>query len=244
MKRFPIGLTLATTIALTILLALGVWQLRRRDETAANQAKIAALAGAPARPLADLTAAGADPLALDHRRVSVSCAAPATPSPTMVRYSLRDGVVGWRLLTFCHTEGPGFDGVLLDRGEIAALTGDMAPRKLAIAEPGVVVGVLRKVGRPPLFGDEMSAGAGDVPAVRVIDKRTLADVARRSGVAAPLPLYLAVERETPAPAGVRPAPPAEDTPRDNFQYALTWFGLAAALAWIYGAMVWRRMRGA
>ena len=241
MKRFPIGLTFAAAIALAILLALGVWQLRRRDETAANQAKIAALAGAPAQPLATL--AGVDPLSLDHRRVSVSCTAPATPSPTMVRYSLRDGVVGWRLLTFCHTDGPGYDGVLLDRGEISSLTGAMAPRRLAIAEPAHVVGVLRKVGRPPLFGDEMSPGVADVPAVRVIDKRTLADAAGRSGVATPLPLYLAVESEAPAPAGVRPAPPAEDTPRDNFQYALTWFGLAAALAWIYGAMVWRRMRG-
>ncbi len=241
MKRFPIGLTLATAIALAILLTLGVWQLRRRDETVANQARIAALAGARAQPLEVLAAAG-DALSLDHRRVSVSCAPPERPSPTMVRYSLHEGVVGWRLLTFCHAAGPGFDGVLLDRGGIAALTGAMAPRRLAIAEPGLVVGVLRKVGRPPLFGDEMSAAAGDVPAVRVIDKHTLADAARRSGVSAPLPLYLAVESEAPAPAGLQPAPPTEDTPRDNFQYALTWFGLAAALAWIYAAMVWRRMK--
>jgi cytochrome oxidase assembly protein ShyY1 len=28
------------------------------------------------------------------------------------------------------------------------------------------------------------------------------------------------------------------------EYALTWFGLAGALACVYGALLWRRFRGA
>ena len=56
------------------------------------------------------------------------------------------------------------------------------------------------------------------------------------------PYILMVETATPAPAGITPAPlPAEISNR-HLEYALTWFGLAVTLLFIYAAMLWRKMR--
>ncbi|HWW27153.1 MAG TPA: SURF1 family cytochrome oxidase biogenesis protein, partial [Caulobacter sp.] len=58
----------------------------------------------------------------------------------------------------------------------------------------------------------------------------------------PAPYILMVESATPMPPGVTPAPlPAEISNR-HLEYALTWFGLAVTLLFIYAAMLWRRMR--
>jgi surfeit locus 1 family protein len=34
-----------------------------------------------------------------------------------------------------------------------------------------------------------------------------------------------------------------DIPNRHYEYALTWFGLAAALAFVYATTLFRRMRG-
>ncbi len=238
MTRFPVGLTVAALVALAILISLGVWQLDRLKQTNANRAAVAALGHAPARPL---TAVLADPARADHARVFVSCLPQAT-APTTYRYALPGGAVGWRLLTMCRLSGSTHDGLLLDRGLVPSLGGAMTPSLMSFPNPAQVVGVLRKLGRKPLFGDGMSSSGGAAPIVRVIDAAAVARIATRSGSKSPAPWYAVVERETPAAPGVTPAPVTEDTPRDNFGYALTWFGLAAALAGVWGAFVLRWMR--
>jgi surfeit locus 1 family protein len=237
-KRFPIGLTIASIVAFAILVALGVWQLDRLKETNANRAAIAALSHAPTRPL---EAVLSDPRHADHARVDVDCLPPKAATPTTYRYALPNGQVGWRLLTMCQVTSPGFDGVLLDRGLVTQLGGAMEPAALDFPPPVHVTGILRKLGGKPLFGDAMPSRAGAAATVRVIDPAAVARVAARSGLKAPAPWYVVVERETPPAPGVTPSPVTEDTPRDNFGYALTWFGLALALAGVWGAFVWRRM---
>jgi surfeit locus 1 family protein len=235
--RFPFGLTIAAAIAFVILIALGVWQLERLKQTNANRASVAALSQTPARPL---DAVLAEPEHADHARVDIACR--PGPAPTAYRYALPGGGVGWRLLTLCHVDRGVFDGVLLDRGLVARLSGMMEPVAFAFPAPGRVVGVLRKLGAKPMFSDAMSARGAATPTVRVIDPAAVAKIAALSGSKRPAPWYVVVERETPSVAGVEPTPVTEDTPRDNFGYALTWFGLALALAGVYGAFVWRRMR--
>jgi surfeit locus 1 family protein len=240
-KRLPIGLIIASVVAFAILVALGVWQLDRLKETNANRAAVAALSHTPARPI---EAVLSDPGRADHARVDVSCRPPGTPLPTTYRYALPGGRVGWRLLTLCRLDAAGFDGVLLDRGSIAQLGGAMEPAALSFPPPGRVTGILRKLGGKPLFGDDMTSVGDATPTVRVIDPPAVARIAARSGSKRPAPWYVVVERETPAVPGVDPSPVTEDTPRDNFGYALTWFGLALALAGVSGAYVWRRVRSA
>ena len=239
MKRFPIGLTVAALVAFAILVRLGVWQLDRLKQTNANRAAVAALIRTPARPL---DAVLADPDHADHARVAVFCLPPRTTTPTTYRYALPNGVVGWRLLTICRLGGSSFDGLVLDRGLVTALGGAMTPAAMGFPPPGEVVGILRKLGRRPLFGDDMSAGGANAPMVRVVDPEAVTRIAARSGSRTPAPWYVVVERETPVVAGLSPAPVTEDTPRDNFGYALTWFGLATALAGVWGAFVLRRIR--
>jgi surfeit locus 1 family protein len=238
-KHFPIGLTIASIVAFAILLALGFWQLDRLKQTNANRAAVAALVHVPARPLEVVLK---DPKRADHARVEMACLNTVGRSPTTYRYALPNGRVGWRLLTLCSVGVAGFDSVLLDRGLVTQLGGAMEPAALAFPPPGHVVGILRKLGAKPLFGDDMPSGAGATPTVRVVDPAAVARIAARSGLKHPAPWYVVVERESPPVAGLDPSPVTEDTPRDNFGYALTWFGLALALAGVSGAFVWRRMR--
>ena len=50
------------------------------------------------------------------------------------------------------------------------------------------------------------------------------------------------EQETPAVAGITPAPLPVEISNRHLEYALTWFGLAVTLLFIYAAMLWRRLR--
>jgi surfeit locus 1 family protein len=242
-RRFPVGLTLAVLAVFAILIGLGVWQLRRLDETNLNRARLAALVRAPARPLDSLLARSKRDGDLDHTRVSVWCG-PVEPTASVTyRYSVADGAVGWRLLAMCPLSASGYDAIAIDRGRIAALNGVNDPRPMAFSAPRAVTGVLRSLGGATMFGDDMPSATAAVHLVRVVDSHAIAQMARLAGLRAPAPYYVVAESERPTPAGVTPAPVAEDVPRDNFQYALTWFGLAAALAWVYAAMVWRRLKG-
>lgn len=238
MRRFPIGLTLAALVVFAILIGLGVWQLDRLKQTNANREAIAALSQTPARPLDLVLSSGG---LADHARVALVCRPSPTPPPPTYRYALPNGVIGWRLLTMCRLGSDQFDGILLDRGRVTRLDGLMAPTALTFPTPVAVTGVLRKLGLKPLFDDAMPS-VGGAPAVRVIDPPVIARIATRSGLSHPVPWYVVVERETPTTPGVEPTPVTEDTPRDNFGYALTWFGLALALAGVWGAFVWRRIR--
>ena len=50
-------------------------------------------------------------------------------------------------------------------------------------------------------------------------------------------------RINPDLAALTPAPLPVEIPNNHFQYALTWFGLAGALAGVYGAALFRRLKG-
>jgi surfeit locus 1 family protein len=68
-------------------------------------------------------------------------------------------------------------------------------------------------------------------------------MARALGAHAPAPLFLMLE--SPAPRGFGPTPSAlpAEIPNNHLQYAVTWFGLAAALLGVYLASLWRRLKG-
>ena len=102
MKRFPLGLTLVALALFAILIGLGVWQLRRLDQTNLNRARLAALIHAPSQSLESVLARSGRRADLDHTRVSVQCEHSDSPSPVTYRYSVPDGAVAWRVLTMCR----------------------------------------------------------------------------------------------------------------------------------------------
>jgi surfeit locus 1 family protein len=225
---FPIGLTIATLIAFAILCVLGGWQMQRLHWKEDLLVRIDALKTAPARPLA-AALADAKGQDLTWTRVSVDCAPaqpPARPEALPLVYGVRDGDIVWRATTLCRTMAsqarPGGHGaILLDLGVVTALTGQPNAPARAVAPPAHAVGVLMA---PKGLGGDRAA--------------TLARFAAEN----PAPYILMVESSTPATPGIVPAPlPAEISNR-HLEYALTWFGLAVTLLFIYAAMLWRKMR--
>lgn len=217
---FPIGLTIATGISFAILCGLGGWQMQRLHWKEDLLARVEKLKTAPAVPLASVLTAGARPEDLAWERVSVDCAdVPGQPLPLV--YGVRDGDMVWRAQAACGIKAGPYDMILVDRGVVAGLTGQVSAPAKAFAPPRAVTGVLTPIKQ--LGGDR-------------------AEVLKRFPGRKAAPLVLMAEREAPAPAEITPAPlPAEISNR-HLEYALTWFGLAVTLLFIYAAMLWRRVR--
>ncbi|MHB8529281.1 MAG: SURF1 family protein [Caulobacteraceae bacterium] len=240
MKRFPLGLTIASAVAFLVLLGLGAWQLQRLRWKEGILSRIAELRHAPRQAIGPVLArlsVGAD---VEFTRVEAQCEPSGAPSPAVFRYALRGGAIGWRLMTVCRLRGGPYDGILLDRGLVQRFAGAMAPGPLEAPGPGSVIGILRAPGARPLLGGEKMSGPGGPSVVRVVDADALRRIARGAGITRPAPYVLAVEREAPPARGIIPAPLPESIPNNHLAYALTWFGLAIVLAWMYGAFLVRR----
>ena len=217
---FPVGLTVATVVAFAVLCGLGAWQVQRLHWKQGVLARIEALKTAPALPLVQVLTAEAKPEDLAWTRVSVDCGDVGGPALPLA-YGVRDGDVVWRAQAACAVLAGPYSLILIDRGVVPALTGQVAPPPRAFDPPRHVVGVLTPIKQ--LGGDR-------------------AEVLQRFPGRKPAPLVLMAEQETPAPTGLTPAPlPAEISNR-HLEYALTWFGLAVTLLFIYAAMLWRRTR--
>lgn len=226
--RFPAGLTLAAAIGLAILIGLGVWQLRRLAWKEALLTQIEALKDAPARPLADALRQGGD---LTFMRVRVDCLGLAA-APFVGVYSIRDGGAGERLVSACPIAMAGFSHVIVDRGFVAE-TISARPAVHETSEPVTLVGVLRRgdeanfVTPPPRGGHYFS--------------RDLAAIAVELKAPRPAPYFLMAETSTnPEWKALDPSPLPQQITNRHLEYALTWFGLAAALAGVYAAVLWRR----
>ena len=219
-RRFPFGLTIATLIAFAILCGLGVWQVKRLAWKEDLLARIEVLKTAPAQPLAAVMARAEKGEDIGWTRVSVECLSDKPETLPLV-YGVRDGDIVWRATAICRTSAAGYGAILLDLGVVKALTGQPTPAPIAVAAPAQAVGVLMA---PKQLGGDRAATVARFAA----DK--------------PAPYILMVETATPVPPGVTPAPlPAEISNR-HLEYALTWFGLAVTLLFIYAAMLWRKMR--
>lgn len=233
-KRFPVGLTLATLIALAILIGLGVWQLERRVWKEDLLARIAALQAAPARPLAEGLAAGKTPDELSFVRVKAVCSGLAT-APFLQLYSLRGGEAGVRLISACET--PDGRSILVDRGFVGDTISARPPVNAADRTPLAIEGVLRAPDKATFVTPANQPQANqwysrDVPAM-----------AQALGVTRPSPVFLMAETSTnPDWKALVPAPVPADIPNRHLEYAGTWFGLAGALAAVYAAMLFRRRK--
>lgn len=223
-RRFPIGLTIATLVAFAILCGLGVWQLKRLAWKEDLLARIEVLKTAPAQPLATVLARAGKGEDVAWTRVETDCRAapPNHLGPVPLVYGVRDGDIVWRAQAVCEVAGGPTDTILIDLGVVKALTGQPTPTDFAVKPPAHVVGVLMNYRQ--LGGDErkhiIETAMGERPALYV----------------------LMAEQVAPLPPGITPAPlPAEISNR-HLEYALTWFGLAVTLLFIYAAMLWRKMR--
>lgn len=230
--RFPLGLTIATGIALVILLVLGTWQLQRLHWKEGLLARIAALQAAPAQPLGPVLARIAQGGDADFTRVKVSCPGIAT-APFVELYSVRDGDPGSRLISACRlADGGRYRTVLVDRGFVIDTATERPPVSDVGAAPLEVVGVLRV----PEHGNSFTPP--NTPARWYT--RDAASMAAALKAPDPAPLFLMAETPTnPEWKALTPAPIPAEIANRHLEYALTWYGLAAALLGVYAAMLFK-----
>lgn len=231
---FPVGLTAATAIALIILLALGTWQLQRLHWKQGLLDRIAALQAAPAQPLGpvlDRVAQGAD---ADFTRVKVSCPGLAT-APYLELYGLRAGQAGARLISACRTDSARYRTILVDRGFVVDTVSARPPVDATATAPVEVTGVLRA----PEPGNSFTPPN----TTQRWFTRDAAAMAAALKAPEPAPLFLMAETATnPEWKALVPAPIPAEIPNRHLEYALTWYGLAAALLGVYAAMLFRRRK--
>jgi surfeit locus 1 family protein len=220
---------------MSILIGLGVWQLYRLKWKEALLAHVAQLEMSKAQALdypLDALARGKD---VEFTRVSVVCAGLAN-APYLEVYDLRDGQAGVRLVSACPVENHSYKSILVDRGFVP----DTVPARPVVdagdRTPIEVEGVLRKPERGNFVTPKNRPGHWFTHEVALM--------ARTLGAAAPAPVILYAESRTnPGIAALKPAPLPPEIPNRHFEYALTWFALAGALAGVYGAMLLRRIKG-
>ena len=232
-RKFPIGMTVAVAICIAAMIGLGLWQVQRLHWKEGVLAHVAALKDAAPVPAAPVLAANRD---VDFRRVEIDCPGLAA-APFVELFGVYDGQPGVRLVSACAVNAGAYRTVLVDRGFVDAEISARPAVDAASTAPLRLVGVLRIPERGNAFSP-----AND-PAARRFYLRDADQMAKALNAPAAAPVFLLAETSSnPDGAAVKPAPLPAEIPNNHLQYVLTWFGLAAALAGVYAAALWRRLK--
>ncbi|RAK56767.1 SURF1 family protein [Phenylobacterium deserti] len=234
--RFPVGMTIATVIALGILIFLGSWQLQRMKWKQELLAHVEALKSAPAQPVGPVLDALGEGRDVAFTRVRAVCPGLAT-APFVQLYGIQSGQAGSRLISACQVESAPYRHILVDRGFVPDTVSARPPVDPSNQAPVEVVGVLRA---PDAASFVTPANH---PEQNRWFSRDAVAMGEALGASQAAPVFLMAETRTnPEWAALVPAPLPAEIPNRHLEYALTWFGLAAALAGVYAAMLLRRRK--
>ncbi|HUH23153.1 MAG TPA: SURF1 family protein [Brevundimonas sp.] len=226
--RFPVVLTVLAAVLLGVLLALGVWQVQRMQWKEGLIAGAEAAADKPPLPLAEALKVE-NP---EFRRVLLTCRG-LSAAPFVELQSIENSDAGVRLVSACAVEGG--STLLVDRGFVAAEISARPPVNVDDTMPVVITGVLRRSPAPSAL---TPPPAGNHFYGR--DAEAMARALKVEGPVSPFTVF-ATTSTNPVWAALKPsAPPAAFT-NNHLGYALTWFGLAAALIAFYVVLLRRRM---
>ena len=227
--------TLTALVGIVVLVLLGNWQLRRlawkEDLIATTQARInAPVVPVPADPDADYAA-------LDYRHVTAR-GRYLGDRAFGFGFSAREDRGGGELVVPLRLD----DGrtLLVDRGWVpSAMLPPATPPELEQQGEVEVAGVARYRGdyQRPFFQP------ADDPSRRRWFGWDLPTMAQAVGQPL-LPIVLVAQGRPGDPPLPQPEPVSVDFPNDHLQYALTWYGLAAALAVVYLVSSFRKPDGA
>jgi surfeit locus 1 family protein len=237
-----VALTLFTLAAFAILISLGVWQLQRRDWKNDLMTRFEEALAKPPVPYEP-----PQPNANEHAREFTRVEASGTfenantvkmlvPAPDEVRAQTQDGFGYLVFMPLKTSNGV----VFVDRG--------FGPRSV-VDQGGVpggeatVTGIVRLSARPGWI-----TPAPDL-AKRLFFSAEIPEMAKAAGLAAPGTVtseYIEAEPSPQAREWPKPRDPHEllaSIPNRHLEYALTWFGLAAALLGVYGFFIARKSSG-
>jgi surfeit locus 1 family protein len=222
-RLFPAAFS--TFVALCILVALGIWQLQRREWKAGILAAIDHAEAAPPIPMP------ADP----PQFAKVFVSGTLLPGRALYGVDVRDQLGGppregaQLMAVLARRDGP---DVVVDLGWVPTDGG--APDPLL---PATVQGYVRTPDHPGWLS------ANDDPARRHFYTLNPAVIATSLGVQNPAPFTL-VAMGKPAGAGAPvPADALPRPPNNHLQYAFTWFGLGAALVGVFVSWVLQQKAG-
>jgi cytochrome oxidase assembly protein ShyY1 len=234
--RGIVGLAIVTLVIVGTLLSLGFWQLQRRtDKHALVAALTERLAGAPGALPAPSTWPALTPAKDEFRRVAFT--ATLKPVPDGMVYSSGSGVrtdvpgpVTW---AFMPAQLPSGETVVINAGFVQNTMQDRAQQDRVVARlitggPVAMTGYLR-------FPE--AAGAltpSDDVKKRLWFTRDQRAMAQALGWGEVAPFYVDLESPVPASGIPKPGPLEVHLKDDHLQYAITWFGLAAAVVVAFG----------
>ena len=228
-------------VGIAVLAGLGLWQLERRIWKEELILRVEARTRAPAAPVpleTDWPNIGA--ARDEYRRVTLrgrfrhrnEALVYTVLSEPKGRFSGQ----GYWVLTPLETESGAI--VIVNRGFVPMDRKDVASRREGQIEgPASVTGLLRM----PEEGNWFTPANDTARAAWY--RRDPQEIAKAYQLLRVSP-FLIDDDVTPNPGGL---PQGGETrlefPNNHLGYALTWFGLAAALAGVFGAFAWQRMRG-
>lgn len=234
-RRGFAGVLLTTIVMLAVLIGLGVWQLQRKDEKhaliAALDERLAAVPVAlpPSAQWASLNAAKDE-----FRRVTFS--AVLDPSKDAMVYSsgsgIRADVSGPGTWAFVPAKLASGETVAINLGFVQNTLQDRAQQDRAVANlprsAQTFTGYIRFPEHAGWFSPKADAGK------RLWFERDHEAMAQALGWGKIAPVYVDLESPVP-PSGIpKPGPLSVRLKDNHFQYAITWFGLAAAVLIAFG----------
>ena len=228
------GLLVPTLLAFAALIALGTWQIKRKAWKEALIASLTERLAVPPQALPSATAwAKLDRSSDEYRRVKFTASFDNAREALVfaVPSALRPDVAGpgyWVLTPARLSDG---SVVIVNRGFVPDARRDPQSRPQGqIAEPVEITGALR-------WSDERYwFTPADDPAHNLWFTRDPAGIATAKNLDAKNVAPFYVEQDAPTPPGGLPQPGklVVALPDNHLQYALTWYGLAAVLAAVFG----------
>ena len=225
--RFPWALTVLSACAFAVLCGLGVWQVQRLQWKQDLIARAERVAGLPPGDYRSALERG------EFARVALDCPGLAT-APYVELRSIEDGQAGVRLVSACRPEGAA-RVLLVDRGFVAE---GISARPPVAGSSAVtrIEGQLREPGVPNAM-----APAPDGRSFYARDHMAMAQVLGVDEGLEPLVVF-ATTSSNPEWRALKPSAPPAAFSNNHLGYALTWFGLALALAGTYIALLRRKLK--
>ena len=204
-----------------LLVGLGIWQVQRLEWKQGVLSTMDARISAPPVTLPEFP----DPIRDNY--LSVEASGRTGDGEILVQTSRRDLGPGFRLIVPFETEGR---TVMLDRGHL--------PARLRNGDRGTNLDaeVLGNLHWPDEF-DRLFTPEPDGVIWYARDVPAMADALGAE------PVLIVARRDSSAPEGVVSWPVSSSgIPNDHFQYAVTWFSLAAIWLGMTGFWIWRNTR--
>ena len=235
--RSILGLAVIALVMVSVLIGLGVWQLHRKEE---KRALIAALterlAAAAIALLPKSQWASLNPARDEFRRVTFVGTFAPLPGAADVYSSgsaLRPDISGLGTFVFAPARLASGDSVVVNRGFVP--NGVTATTDI-FREPIALAGYIRFPEKGGWFTPHEDT------AKRLWFLRDHLAMAKAYGWGDVAPFYIDLETPTPASGLPKPGPLQVHLKDDHLQYAITWFGLALAVAATFGFWIFGQQR--